>query len=575
MIAEPKDDAKETIAQARRLLAIGKPPLWTLIAIPATIVVTAALSVLPPQFIGNMIDALQHRNSSATVHQLVLYMVVTLVFGALGLASNYSSSILRETFTRNLQLNLIAKLNRARFDALSALTFGQLTNRAVGDPRALCTQLENSFFPTISSVCLLVATIVAMTRIDYRLALVALAFALLVFFPLRMVGPRIVATQRRLAKAGDEFFGAVAESGSLEGLAMFRNGNAARQKQRRLEDMTANMFRMRVKQVVIGGVASVASTMTNTIGPAAVMALGAYLAAHGQISVGAIVTILIYQSRMPGPLGALSQLQVSIATIGVLTRRLLEIADLPEERSGSLPFVPGAIRWEGVRAANDGCDVLADINLTLERGAHVALVGPSGAGKSSLATLVTRLREPYAGTISIAGVNVTDISLESLRSAVCLVAQEPFILDATIRENLTLKAPHADPPAVDRAVAMTRLTDMLAQLPQGLETPVGQRGFRLSGGERQRICLARALLASPEVLILDEALTGVDIGMERKILEDIRAEYAGRTLVVITHRLESVARFDRVVVMNAGSVVAQDTADEYFAAGRYAVAGAL
>jgi ATP-binding cassette, subfamily B, bacterial len=547
-----RDGTIETLLQARRLFALGKPPLWTLFAVPATIVATALLSVLPPLLIGNMIDSLTHRNAEATFRQLMLYVGITLLLALVGLAGSYSSSAFRETLTRNIQLHLLEKLNRSQYRALSLLTFGQLTNRSIGDPRTLCNQLEYSLFPTLYSVCTLAATIVAMVRVDYRLALIAIGFSVLVFVPLRLAGPHISALQKRMAETTDAFSGEVADFGSLAALTLLRNGAAARHKQRRLESVTSRLLHLRIRQVFVGGISGVASTLSGTLGPGALMAYGAYLAVHGQIGAGAIVTLLIYQSRMSGPLNSLSALQLVIASMGVATRRLLEVADLPEEISGSVAFEPGPIVFAGVRTEHDGREVLRGIDVTIEQGSHIVLAGPSGAGKSSLANLFSRLHDPSRGSIKIGPNDLRSFALESLRAAVCVVPQDPVLFDASLLDNLTVTCPQPKREDIETAIRLAQLEGVIERLPLGLEAHVGQRGFKLSGGERQRICLARALLQQPQVLVLDEALTGVDVETEQRILRNIRSAFRGRTLVVITHRLEGLETFDRVIRLERG-----------------------
>jgi ABC-type multidrug transport system fused ATPase/permease subunit len=553
--SRPRDgevNAAVVTRHAFRFYRIGNPPAWTIVAISLSIVVGSAIGVLPPIFIGAMIDALQQHEPSKTIHQLLLYVSVSLGSGAIGLASAYASGIFRETIARNLQLYMIAKLGRARFDALAEMTFGQVANRLLGDVRALCTQMENSLFPTLSSTLGLAATIIAMVHEDYRLAAVALVCSLAVFLPLRIVRPRVIALQRRLAQTGDEFYGALGESNSLAALATYRNGAAERGKMAYFEDLTRRLFGLRVRQNVNAGVAGFLSSLAGAVGPSAVLLLGIYLAIRGELSAGTIVTILIYQSRLSAPMTSLAQLQLTVYTMQVIIARLLEVADLPEESSGDVQFSHGEIALNGIKAVRGERTVLHHVDVRIPKGSHLALIGPSGTGKSSLVSLLTRLYEPCEGTISIDGVDLRQFSLDSLRAGIALVAQEPLVFDLSLRENLTLMNPAATSSDLARAIRIARLDSVVSALPNGLDTLLGQRGFRLSGGERQRICLARAILQNPQILILDEALTGVDIEMEQSILSDLRTHFTDRTIVIITHRLGSIRTLDGAIALESG-----------------------
>jgi ATP-binding cassette subfamily B protein len=214
---------------------------------------------------------------------------------------------------------------------------------------------------------------------------------------------------------------------------------------------------------------------------------------------------------------------------------------------------------DGVAIAKGDRSILHDACATISVGGHVAIVGPSGAGKSTIATLLVRLTDPSAGNIRIAGRKLHEFDLGALREAIVIVPQDPLVFDATLYDNLTCLNPDATGDAVEAAVKICRLSEVVDGLPAGYDTVLGQRGFRLSGGERQRICLARTLIARPQIVILDEALTGIDVEMEASILADIRSVRRGCTTLVITHRLHYAADLDGVVVVEGGRIVSSGT----------------
>jgi ATP-binding cassette subfamily B protein len=551
----------QTLTQVRRLLSIGHPQAWTLFVAPTTIVASAALASLPPLFVGRMVDALQQRDTGQTLRQLLLYVCVMVISGLIGLAANYTASVFREALARNLQLFLFAKLNRSRIDAISELTLGQIVGRIVGDIRALVTQLELSVLPALSSACALLTTVVIMFRLEWRLAIVALICSVVVLVPLRLARPHLAALQRQSSAATDDLYGAIAESASIAGLVVNRNASAMRRAIQAIAHITDRIRRLRVTMAVVSSLTGIGLTIAGMIGPVTVLGIGAYLVVHGQMTVGTMVSVLIFQSRLSAPIGAFSGLQMTFASIAVTVARILQVAELPEERGGSNEFALGDITMRGVSLTFGEREVLTTVDLDIPRGGHIALVGPSGSGKSSLAALLWRLRDPSSGEIEIGSLPIREFTLESLRDSVCIVSQESFILKASLLENIVLSREEYDADYVERVIDAVFLRDFANSLPQGLKTDLGERGFRMSGGERQRVCLARALMQAPQLLILDEALTGVDIEMERRIIKEVRRLFFDRTIVAITHRLDSIRDFDAVFVMERGAVAARGSPD--------------
>lgn len=546
-----------TIHQFRRLLALGRAPAWTYLAVPAATLLGAALSVLPPRFTGEIIDALGRRRQHDAMFALALYVATTILATLVSLGGGQASRLQRDSMGRNLRLALFARLNRAPFDALSNLSLGEVTNRILGDVQTLSGALEFSVLPAAASICTLVATVCAMAQESAYLAAIAVLFALLTFVPQVLFRKRFETLQNERARANDVLYGVVGSTTTLASLVTLRCGPAFRSVMKRVSDATGALLRNDLEQGVVASEMSLISAVLGAIGPTAVLAIGAYLATHGRITTGTIVTLLIYQSRMLAPFASIAQIPVALTSLGVVTRRLLEIEDLPQERDGSHEFAAGEICWSGVCVKRESRTVLDNVNLTLAPGEHVAVVGLSGAGKSTLGSTILRFTEPCRGTISIGGRDIREFSLESLRSAACIAEQHVQIFDGTLLENITLKCSSSDAADIERALTLSHLNALVEQMPDGLLTNVGPRGVRLSGGEQQRICLARALMQKPDILILDEALTGVDAEMEAAIIEGLRREFRGRALLVVTHRLNTVARFDKIVVMSAGTVVAQ------------------
>ena len=244
----------------------------------------------------------------------------------------------------------------------------------------------------------------------------------------------------------------------------------------------------------------------------------------------------------------------TFAGLDIVISRLTQIIELPEESSGAEAFQPGDVRFEDVRLSRGSHDILRGITITLRRGKLIAVVGSSGAGKSTLASMIVRLYDPDRGTVSLGPTDLRNLRLESLRSAVSIVASDSMILDCSLLDNLTLASDDDNNARIQRAIEIVRLDELLSRLPEGLNARLGSTGVRLSTGERQRICLARAILQDAQIVILDEALTGVDLETERDIMRDVRDAFPDRTILVITHRLEFLSSFDEVIVMHEGGI---------------------
>jgi ATP-binding cassette subfamily B protein len=550
------------VSEFRRLISLSRAPLWTYVAIPLATILGAALTVFPPRFTGQIIDALGKHQGRAAVSGLVLYVGVTVLATIISLLGSLASRFQRETMARNLRVSLFARLHTARIDALSKMGLGELSNRVLADVQTMSGVLENSVMPGAASFCMLVATIGAMAQENLGLAMVAFSFSFLALVPQFLSKARLISLQRRRAIANDELYDLVGSTATLSALITLRTQAASQRVMRRVASATNEIRSINLEQAVVGSATAFASSLLSVIGPTAVLAIGAYLAVSGRMSVGTIVTLLIYQSRMLAPFGTISQLQVSIAGLGIITHRLLEVADLPQELGGTQKFNAGDIAWNGVHAAHDSRQVLQGVQLSIKPGEHVAIVGVSGAGKSTLAASLLRLIDPHQGIITVQGIDVRDFSLESLREATCIVEQHAQVFDGTLLSNITLKSANATAEDVDRAIKLSRLDTFIAAQPEGLDTRVGARGIRLSGGEQQRICLARALLQNPDILIVDEAFTGLDGEVEKAIIDDLRSFFKDRILIVITHRLSAVTQFSRIIIMESGVIVAQGTHEE-------------
>lgn len=562
----------ERYRQIRRFTSAGRPQ-WALASIvPITIIVGAVLSAVPPLLVGRIVDSLHAKNFPATFTTLLEYCATLLAQSLMVLVSNLVNGRVRETFARNVQIELLQTVQRADVEEVAKLSVGQLLARISGDVRVLISQIESSIAPLLSSVLGLCATVIIMVRLDVRLTVISFAFAVLPLFPVALTKRLFQTLQRQITAVNDHLFTLLSEYLTFPGLVNGKNAVATEKRRLQAQGILADGLRLRLRSIGLGSGVSFATGLISMVGPALVLLFGARWASDGTVSVGTIISILIYQSRLAAPLTALSQLPLTLATLGVALDRLLEVLDLHREQCGTLGFRPGDIVVEEVTFERNANTILDRISLRIKQGQHIALVGESGSGKSTLCAILARLYKPDSGIVTLGAAALDDFDLDELRAFVCIVPQDAFIMDATLRENIELNREIVAPDELSNVLALLRLNEVCRRI-GGVDQRIGERGARLSGGERQRVSIARAVLQRPEVLILDEPLTGVDSTMEREILDDLQREFDGRTLIIVTHRPNIARRCDMVISMSEGRVVSVNTTDAlsvraHLAAGR-------
>jgi ATP-binding cassette subfamily B protein len=321
---------------------------------------------------------------------------------------------------------------------------------------------------------------------------------------------------------------------------------------------------------------------TFAVMPAAVYWFGGWSFAHGggAISIGTLVAFTTLQTRLFFPLGQLLQVQVDLQTSLALFERVFEYLDLPveiTEREGARTLqrtaITGDVAFDDVwfRYAPEGDWTIEGASFAVPHGTKTAIVGETGSGKTTLGYLLARLYEPERGRVTVDGTDIADLRFASLADAVGVVAQETYLFHASVRENLRFARPDAGDAEIEAAARAARIHDLIASLPEGYDTVVGERGYRFSGGEKQRIAIARTILRNPPVLLLDEATSSLDTATERAVQEALDELAEGRTTVAIAHRLSTVRDADQIIVLDGGEIVERGTHDELLArGGRYA-----
>jgi ABC-type multidrug transport system fused ATPase/permease subunit len=581
----------------RRVLRFARPLRRTIVSFLVLATVGAVLGVATPLLAGRAVDAVVDGKGSGTVVRLAIVIaVIAVIESVVGLFERVQSSrvgeglildLRREVFA-HVQSQPIAFFTRTHTGALVS----RLDNDVIGAQRAFTSALSG----VVTNVIALVLTLGVMLGLSWPITLVALALLPLFLIPARRVGAKVGALQREAAGHDAAMTAQMTERFSAPGATLVKLfGRPAAE---------ADEFGRRASRVRDIGVRSAtqmevffrALTLVSGLAQALVYGLGGYLALEGDLDPGTVVTMALLLNRLYAPLTALATARLDVVTALVSFERVFEVMDLPPlitERPDPTPLPAGplAVELDHVRfgyptaeqvslASLEEVAVLDDrpseevlhgLSLRVEPGQTVALVGPSGAGKSTTASLVPRLYDVDAGAVRLGGVDVRDVSFADLRGAVGVVTQDGHLFHDSVRANLLYAAPGATDAELWDALTQARLADLVRSLPDGVDTVVGERGYRLSGGERQRLTIARLLLARPRVVILDEATAHLDAESEQAVQEALAAALAGRTALVIAHRLSTIRAADAILVIEDGRVVERGTHLELLAAGgRYA-----
>jgi ATP-binding cassette subfamily B protein len=594
----------------RRVWGYARPYRAQMLAFLATIGALALLGVVPPLLVRTLINDAIPRRSYHLVDLIALAAIgVALANAGLSLAQRWISARVGEGLIFDLRTSLFDHVQRQPLAFFTHTQTGALISRMNNDVVGAQRALTGTLGSVASNVIGLATTLAAMFLLNWRITLVALVVLPLFLVPARRVGRRLQQITRESMNLNAAMNTTMNERFNVAGaLLVMLFGR----RDRELAEFSDNAARVRdvgVRAALVGRTFFIALGLVAAVGTAVVYWLGARLVLEGRLQPGDVVALAAYVTQVYGPLTALTNARIDVMSAFVSFERVFEVLDHPSpiaDRPGARDLVDPVGRiefdrvWFSYPSADDssiaslvgggpgdpaahaaspqgrppgadgrrpGGPVLRDVSFTAEPGELVALVGPSGAGKTTTAMLVARIYDVDAGAVRIDGVDVRDLTLESLRGTIGLVAQDPHLFHDTILANLRYAKPEATLEEVAAACRAARIIDLVESLPDGWDTIVGERGYRLSGGEKQRLAIARLLLADPAIVILDEATAHLDSESEVRIQEALAEALAGRTSLVIAHRLSTIVRADRILVLDGGRVVEQGAHAELLAAG--------
>ncbi|MFV9427313.1 ABC transporter ATP-binding protein [Rhodococcus aetherivorans] len=584
-------------ASLRRIAEFARPHRRNITFYLVLSVTIAALGVATPVLAGRVIDAIVDGAAVSVVVLLaVIIAAIALVEAGLGIANRWlSASIgedlildLRTTVFDHVQRMPVAFFTRTRTGALVS----RLNNDVIGAQRAFSDTLSG----VVGNIVTLAITLVVMIGISWQITLLALLLLPIFVIPARHMGARLAQLSREAANHNSVMNTQMTERFSAPGATLVKLFGRPAQESREFAVRATRVRDIGVRTAMLQSVFVTALTLVSALALALVYGLGGFYALRDQLDPGSVVAMAMLLTRLYSPLTALASARMDVMSAMVSFERVFEILDLKpliEQSPDARPVPDGPVAVElrdvafaypsadkvslasleevAVLDSRGGEEVLHDVSFRVEPGRMVALVGSSGAGKSTIAQLIPRLYDVDAGAVLLGGADVRELTADSIRATVGLVTQDGHLFHDTVRNNLLLARPEAGEDELWHALRRARLEPLIASLPNGLDTVVGERGYRLSGGERQRLTIARLLLAHPRVVILDEATAHLDSTSEAAVQEALTEALEGRTSVVIAHRLSTIRAADEILVVEAGRIVERGNHDDLLAAGgRYA-----
>jgi ATP-binding cassette subfamily B protein len=596
------DESKGRPQVSRQLLGrvLGYArPYWRMLALMMVAIgITALIGLVPPLLYRDLIDHVLPNRDFSRLNWLALGMIgIPVVSGLIGVGQRYLSARVGEGIICDLRQTMYDHLQRMSLRFFTHTKSGQIVSRFNNDVVGAQSAVTGTLPDIVTNGITLVSTLAVMITIEWRLALLSVVVLPLFLLPARRVGRILRRIRRQALDYNADMSSIITETLGINGVLLVKTFGRQRQEAACFHETSRNVRDIGVRQALVGRWFFLGLGIASAIGTALIYWVGGYLVLREAITVGTIVAFAAYLTRLYGPISSLSNVQVEFAQSMISFERVFEYLDLPVEIADQpgaveLARVNGHVRFEDVSfsyLAEDGlpaelggngdkpegaagiittrCWALRDLSFEICPGRLAALVGPSGAGKTTITYLLPRLYDPTEGRITLDGHDLRSVSQESLAQQIGMVTQETYLFHDTVRANLLYARPDATQAELETACRAANIHDLIAGLPDGYDTVVGERGYRLSGGEKQRLAIARVILKDPCLLILDEATSHLDSHSEALIQAALEPLLAGRTSLVIAHRLSTILAADQILVLDEGRLIEQGTHVELLARG--------
>ena len=565
-------------ANLRRIARLFRPYRARLGVVLGLILFSAALGVVPAFLLRGVLQAIQAHESTRLSLFAAGMIAIAIVTGVLGVWQTLLSNQVGQRVMHDLRTAVYRHLQRLSLAFFTRTRTGEVQSRISNDIGGVQGVVTSTATSIVSSITTVLATMIGMIALNWALSL--FAFALIPVFVL--LTRRVGNERRRIATSTQETLADISslvqESLSVSGILLGKTMGRTTELADRFERESRQLADLEVRQRMAGRWVMATIQTTFAVMPAAVYWFGGLALAHGShaVSVPTLVAFTTLQTRLFFPVGSLLGVGLDVQTSLALFDRIFEYLDQPvdiEERPHARELSgAGDVTFDHVSFRYGDADwTLRDISFVVPAGTKTALVGETGAGKTTLGYLAARLYDVDDGAVSIDGVDIRDLTFASLARLVGVVSQETYLFHSSVRENLRFAKPEATDDEIEAAADAARIHDLIASLPEGYDTIVGERGYRFSGGEKQRIAIARTIVRNPPILVLDEATSSLDTETERQVQEALDRLAEGRTTIAIAHRLSTVYDADQIIVLDGGRVVERGTHDELVAfGGRYA-----
>jgi ATP-binding cassette subfamily B protein len=574
-------DNKIERATLRRVLRFARPHRPLIIWFLVVTVVDAGLVVVPPLLVLKLVDDGINGQNATLVILLALGMAVAAVAdAALGFVSGWLSSRIGEGLIYDLRVQVFGHVQRQSLAFFTRTQTGALVSRLNNDVIGAQSAFTSTLSGTVSNIISVVVVGITMLALSWQVTLLPLLLFPILLLASRWVGVRMAVLTRERMNGNADMGNSMTERFNVGGAMLLKLFGHRETEDAMFADKAGIVRDLGVRIAVLSRLFFAVMTLVPSLATALVYGVGGYLAVNGHLSVGTVIALGTLLLRLLGPLQGLSNVRIDVMTALVSFDRVFEVLDLPslvQEKPGAVALPPSAAslefddvsfgypRAEDISLASlesvartesrDSGEVLHHLDFAAEPGQMIALVGPSGAGKTTVTHLVARLYDAVSGVVRVGGQDVRDVTLQSLEDVVGYVTQDAHMFHDTIRANLLYARPDADDEQVWAALEAGQIAPLIRALPDGLDTVVGDRGYRLSGGERQRLAIARLLLKAPPIVVLDEATAHLDSESEVAVQRALDAALTGRTSLVIAHRLSTVRGADLILVVEAGRIV--------------------
>ncbi|GAA4246176.1 ABC transporter ATP-binding protein [Dactylosporangium darangshiense] len=583
---------RETI---RRIMRFARPYRRDIVVFLVTVVLGAAIGVATPYLAGDVINKINAGGptaGAAVVRVALLIGGLAVVDALLSLVQRWYSARIGEGIILSLRRLVYDHVQRMPLQFFTRTQTGALVSRLNNDVQGAQRAFTSTLSGVVSNVIQLVLTAAVMLTLSWQITLLSLVMLPLFILPARRVGRRLAALTREAYQLDAKMNATMTERFGVAGALLVKLFGRPDDEAARFAERAGRVRDIGIQTAMYSRVFFVSMLLVASLAQALTYGLGGWFAVHGSITAGTVVTLALLLTRLYGPLTALSNVRVDVMSALVSFERVFEVLDLapsiaerPDARevprgAATVEFRDVHFRYPSAaevslasledvaaldRTVTD--EVLRGVTFTVQPGQMVALVGPSGAGKSTTAMLLPRVYDATSGTVLVGGVDVRDATLQSLRDTIGVVTQDSHLFHETIAENLRYASPDATDDELWTALRRAQVGDLVESLPDGLDTVVGERGYRFSGGEKQRIAIARLLLKAPSIVILDEATAHLDSESEAAVQRALSEALTGRTALVIAHRLSTIRDADQILVVDAGRIVERGTHDSLVTAG--------